>query len=85
MFSHKDCNPYFGISPPSILYFKRGNHPGWPVEKRLELLKYWYDLIQNRHHQNKINRLMLKGHIIQFAKKFQKKNIRRLNNIKKRI
>lgn len=27
---------------PTILYFKRGHHPGWPVVQRLQLLDHWH-------------------------------------------
>jgi glycosyltransferase involved in cell wall biosynthesis len=30
---------------PTILYFKRGKHPGWATEKRLEELKRWHSKI----------------------------------------
>ena len=85
LLSHKFCKPYFSITPPSILYFKRGNHPGWPVEKRLKLLKYWYGLIQNGYHQDKINHLVLRGNILEFGKNIKRRNFERLSNIKKRF
>ena len=81
IFSHKNCKPYFSIKPPSIIYLKRGNYPGLPVDKRLKLIKYWYGLIQDGSYQRKINRLILKGHIL----KFKKKNVKKLRKIKKRI
>jgi GalNAc5-diNAcBac-PP-undecaprenol beta-1,3-glucosyltransferase len=33
---------------PTILYFKRGAHPGWSVEKRLAELSHWYSNIGDR-------------------------------------
>lgn len=32
---------------PTILYFKRGNHPGWPTERRLEELRKWTVLAED--------------------------------------
>ena len=31
---------------PTILYFPRGEHPGWPVEKRLAELERWHNKMQ---------------------------------------
>ena len=81
IFSDPNCKPHFSIKPSSILYFKRGDHPGWPVEKRVELLKSWYGLIQDGKYQKRINRLILKGHII----KMMKKNFEKLSQTKKQI
>ena len=32
---------------PTILYFPRGQHPGWPVEQRLNELKRWHQKMQD--------------------------------------
>jgi hypothetical protein len=32
---------------PTFLYFKRGNHPGWPTIKRLEELKEWSAVMED--------------------------------------
>jgi len=31
---------------PTILYFPRGEHPGWPVDKRLRELERWHEKMQ---------------------------------------
>jgi glycosyltransferase involved in cell wall biosynthesis len=31
---------------PTVLYFKRGDHPGWPVEQRLAEIRVWHERVQ---------------------------------------
>ena len=76
---------FFSIDPPSILYFNRGDHPGWPVEKRLELLEYWNRLIQDGTYIDKIERLIFISKIRISGKKFKKKCRRRLKKLKRVI
>jgi len=42
--AHPMCNPY-SLPTPTILYFKRGNHPGDPVEARAQELAVWSEKI----------------------------------------
>lgn len=38
--AERDCRTATSTEP-TILYFKRGDHPGWPVEQRLRELEIW--------------------------------------------
>jgi GalNAc5-diNAcBac-PP-undecaprenol beta-1,3-glucosyltransferase len=38
--AQRDCRTATSTEP-TILYFKRGDHPGWPVEQRLRELEMW--------------------------------------------
>lgn len=81
----KNCKPYFSIDPPSLLYFKRGHHPGWPVEKRVELLKYWHGLIQNGKYKDRLERLIFKTRIKDFFNSIKKRNKKRVKRSLKRF
>lgn len=85
IFSHEACNPYFGISPPSVLYFKRGHFPGISVESRVKELQYWYLLIQNNRYKSKIQRLLLQGKIYYLNRKLLKYSKRRVRKVRRRI
>lgn len=37
---HPECNTFSSVTP-TILYFKRGHHPGDPVEERAKELDFW--------------------------------------------
>jgi len=63
LYSHAEIKPYLGISPPSILYFRRGNFPGIPIEDRVKELEYWYSLIHTNNYLPKVYKLLLKGKI----------------------
>lgn len=46
---------------PTVLYFKRGSHPGWPTEERCRELSAWYTRLtaeggETRIHQELLNR-----------------------------
>lgn len=43
--AHPDCHAY-SSTEPTILYFRRKNHPGWPTLMRLPEIKYWSQYIQ---------------------------------------
>jgi len=63
-----NCKLLLNITPPSFLYFQRGRHPGWPVEKRLPELKSWYVFIQSKYVFIKLYILYFKW-ILKCAKK----------------
>lgn len=44
--SHTDCEPFYALEA-SLLYFKRGDHPGLPTSERYKELKYWVEIIKN--------------------------------------
>jgi hypothetical protein len=45
--AHRDCRAF--VTPhPTVLYFKRGGHPGWPVERRLAELQRWWEIVQDQ-------------------------------------
>lgn len=46
MLSQPKCRG-IGVAKPSIVYFKRGHHPGWPTQQRADELKVWSDLIDD--------------------------------------
>ncbi|UHD14920.1 glycosyltransferase family A protein [Thiocapsa bogorovii] len=46
MLSQPGCRGV-GLATPSIVYFKRGHHPGWPTQQRAEELKVWSALIND--------------------------------------
>jgi len=48
MLKSKNCKLLLNIVPPAFLYFSRGSHPGWPVNKRQPELKFWFRLIIKR-------------------------------------
>jgi glycosyltransferase involved in cell wall biosynthesis len=45
-FAHPECR-VFSSPRVTLLYFKRGNHPGWPVERRLPELRGYFETIQD--------------------------------------
>ena len=45
--SHPECNT-FSSPRPTILWFKRGNYPGDPVEERAAELDFWFKVISTR-------------------------------------
>lgn len=85
MYLANNCKPYFNISPPSILYFKRGHHPGWPVEKRIELLKYWQGLVQNGKYKDRLERSIFITGIKDFISSIKKRNKKRVLKILKKL
>ena len=85
LYSANNSNMYFSIDPPSILYFKRENHPGWPVDKRIELLIYWDKSIQDGTFKEKMDRLLFIGKIKITYKESKKKCKRSLRKLKKFI
>jgi len=36
----------FSTYEPTVLYFKRGYHPGWSADQRKDELKYWFEIIK---------------------------------------
>jgi glycosyltransferase involved in cell wall biosynthesis len=42
--AHPECRGYSSASM-TFLYFHRGFHPGWPVEKRLPEIEHYYEII----------------------------------------
>lgn len=45
MLAHSDCRVAVAW-PPTLLYFKRNDHPGWPTAQRHEELARWDALLQ---------------------------------------
>ena len=45
MLAHPDCRVAVAWQP-TLLYFKRNNHPGWPTQQRFEELTRWSALLQ---------------------------------------
>lgn len=45
MLAHPDCKVQV-VWVPTLLYFKRNNHPGWPTAQRYQELKHWDALLQ---------------------------------------
>lgn len=85
LYSANNSKMYFSIDPPSILYFKRGMHPGWPVEKRVELLVYWNKLILDGTYKKKIERLIFISEVKVTFNTFKKKFRRRIKKLKNLI
>jgi len=43
---HPECKPFSGLEP-TILWFKRGDHPGLSSEERMKELSGWFEIIKN--------------------------------------
>jgi glycosyltransferase involved in cell wall biosynthesis len=46
LLAHPDCRVAV-VWQPTLLYFKRNDHPGWPTIKRYEELAHWNTLMQS--------------------------------------
>lgn len=62
--AHPDCNTYSAVNP-TILYFKRGDHPGDPVEMRARELAYWYKVISTQQGVDNVNATALAGLLLE--------------------
>ena len=55
--SDQNCRPYFGVYPPSIMYFSRGLFPGIPTLDRVGELKKWYKFIEDPKFEKNLKKL----------------------------
>jgi glycosyltransferase involved in cell wall biosynthesis len=75
--AHPDCKVYSAVNP-TILYFKRGDYPGDPIEERAEELSYWSNAISTQQGIDNINSTAFAGLLQerQFLRNFRDKLIK---------
>lgn len=61
---HPKCNPYSSVRP-TIMYFKRGDYPGDPVEERARELAYWSKMISTGPGIEKIHSTAFAGLLLE--------------------
>lgn len=82
--AHPDCKAYSHFKP-TILYFKRGHHPGWGAKERLPELTYWKNYLKEKANYKKIQENALVGLLnerIQLRKKLETTILVRGYNLK---
>jgi glycosyltransferase involved in cell wall biosynthesis len=62
--AHPECNVYSAVNP-TILYFKRGDHPGDPIEDRASELAYWSKQISTQQGIDNVNATALAGLLLE--------------------
>jgi glycosyltransferase involved in cell wall biosynthesis len=62
--AHPECNLYSAVNP-TILYFKRGDYPGDPIEERAKELAFWSKAISTQQGIDNIHATALAGLILE--------------------